>query len=185
MRAPGWPVLVAAIASVALIAGALFARQAGVLPRWSDAKAELSAMDAEIQRRTEAEDRRASVRREIANLDEQIDQLLYVLPKDENAARERLVAFLRRVAAWSAEIESLEWSERVLGTNDRGDLRCLAGKARVRTVPGGWPWLQLPRRLSMSPQLVTVDCVEVEDLANPSSAVTYELTLYASAPENR
>jgi hypothetical protein len=166
----------AAMASVTLALTGVVLQRAVVLPREARARAELAELDAEAQRAAfkTPDPGNPFLRRITDDLDGQLLELNLVLPETRDAARDGFLAGLRRIGAWSAELESLDWSDR-----SSGGARYFAGQARVRIEPSGRGWLATVRNLRYMGPIVTIGCVDVSDLSDPSSPVTLEVTLYA------
>jgi hypothetical protein len=170
----------AAMASVTLALAGVALQRAVILPREARARVELAKLDAEAQRAAfETPDvGHPFLRRITDNLDSQFVELKTVLPEGRDAALDRFLAGLRRIGAWSAELESLDWSDR-----SRGGSHYSEGHARVRIEPSGRGWLGTVRSLRYLPQRVTIDCVDVSDLSDPSSPVTLDVRLYAQSSD--
>ena len=183
------PVKAAAIVSATLVLAGVVLQRAVVLPREASARAELLELEAEVARRAEGaafetpDLRHPFLRRMTARLDQDLFELKSFLPESRDAARDGFLAELRGSGAWSVEVESLEWSDRSSG--GALSLRHSAGHARVRISPSGQGWLETVRHLQSGRPVVTVDCVDVPDLSDPSSPVTLEVTLYARSLDLR
>jgi len=174
----------AAVASVTLVLSGVVLQVAFVNPLLIPARAELAALRAEDERRAqraafESPDATHPFLRTTADFwDEELLELKQVLPESRDDARDGFLAALRRIGAWSAELESLDWSERSAGGAYYSE-----GKARVRIDPSGRGWLGTVRGLLHAVQRVRVDCVDVSNLSNPSAPVTLDVTLYAQPSE--
>lgn len=180
MRSAGRLLKAAAMASATLVLAGVVLERVVVLPRMARARAELAELNAEDARQAqraafEAVDAaHQSLRRHADGLDRQLLELEYALPESREASRDKFLATLRRIGAWSVEMESLDWSERI-----SDGARYSAGRARVRFEPSGRGWFTTVRVIPYAPQRISVECADVSDLSDPSSAVTLEVTLYA------